>query len=314
MIIIIAAVSKDGFIGKNMAIPWRLKSDMAHFKEATDGHVVIMGRKTWESLPEKFRPLPNRRNIVITRKPEFKTEGAEVASSLEDALKFAEKDEFEKDKNVYIIGGGEIYKAALPYAEKIALTRVKTEIGEGDARFPELDNQKWNLISKKNGKKTEEDDYDFDFETYSLSLRYIEFAAVRSGNQLKTMRTIRQKGHCPFCPENLATYHKEPITYEGDYWLVTDNQWPYSGKNVHKLIISKKHAEDIKDLEPGAGEELLEIVKRIEEETGITGGGIGFRFGNPLLSGASVKHLHFQIISPQPGTQSKFYIGGNDSI
>ena len=310
MIIIIVAVSKDGFIGKKGAIPWRLKSDMEHFKTVTSGHTVVMGRKTWESLPPGFRPLPDRRNIIVSRQTDLKIDGAEIVSSLEEAFKLAEEDEIKNNKNIFICGGGEIYKQALPYAEKILITRVDKVLGDGDTLFPALPPEEWNLVSTKPGEKKEGDECGFVFETYSPNLRYVEFAAVRTGYQLKTMRIIRQKGHCPFCPENLSLYHKEPVTWEGKYWLVTDNQWPYPGKNVHKLVISKKHVEDIGELESGASEELVEIVKMTEKETGIRGGAIGFRFGDPILSGASVKHLHFQIISPKRGEeQVKFFIG-----
>ncbi|MFH0712507.1 MAG: dihydrofolate reductase [Candidatus Jorgensenbacteria bacterium] len=310
MIIIIVAVSKDGFIGKNGQIPWRLKSDMAHFKAVTSGHTVVMGRKTWESLPPNLRPLPERRNIVITRQTGFSAEGAEIVPSLEEAFRLAEEDEIKNNKNIFICGGAEIYKQALPYAEKVLITRVQKVIGDGDAKFPDLPPAEWNLISKKPGERSEGDECDFNFEIYSPNLRYIEFAAVRTGTQLKTMRTIRKEGHCPFCPENLSLYHKEPITWEGKHWVVTDSQWPYPGKNVHKLIILKKHAEDMSELPTGAGDELVAITAMVEKETDVKGGGIGFRFGDPILSGASVKHLHFQIISPKRGEEPvKFFIG-----
>ncbi len=309
MIIVIAAVSKDGFIGKKGILPWHLKSDLARFKKLTSGHIVVMGRKTWESLPAESRPLPNRRNIVITRNTDFSAEGTEIAASIEDALKLTENEELKNNKNIFIIGGGEIYNAALPYAERIIITRVDKTVGDGDVRFPALPPEKWNLVSKKPGIKSEDDECGFSFETYSPNLPYIEFINARGG-KLKTMRTIREKGHCPFCPENLSLYHKEPITWKGKHWVLTDNQWPYPDKNIHKLVILKKHAEDLSELDSGAGDELIKIADMVEKETGVSGGGIGFRFGNPLLSGATIKHLHFQIISPKKGGEPvKFFIG-----
>ena len=125
MITLVVAAARNGVIGKDGAIPWRLSDDMKRFKALTLGHTVVMGRKTWDSLPPKSRPLPGRRNIVVTRDANWKAEGAET-SSLEAALKQA--------GDIFVIGGGEIYNAALPLAHRIELTDVHRDF-EGDAVF-----------------------------------------------------------------------------------------------------------------------------------------------------------------------------------
>lgn len=127
MIRLIAARSRNGVIGKDGALPWRLRSDMRFFRKTTLGHTVIMGRKTFESLG---RPLPQRRNIVLTRCKGYRAEGVEVAHSPEEALRLCDGDAF-------VIGGEEIYRIFLPYASRIYLTEVDVEI-DGDAFFPEL--------------------------------------------------------------------------------------------------------------------------------------------------------------------------------
>ncbi len=136
-IILIAAVAQNRVIGRDNQLLWHIPADMAHFKQLTAGHTVIMGRKTWESLPPRFRPLPGRQNIVITRQASYQAEGAEVANSLEMALKQAST-----AKTAFIIGGEQIYRQALPLANRLEITEVASS-PEGDAWFPEIPLQDW---------------------------------------------------------------------------------------------------------------------------------------------------------------------------
>ena len=120
-------------LGKNNELLWHLPEDLKHFKELTTGHPVIMGRKTWESLPEKVRPLPSRTNIIVTRDPVYEARGASVAGSLVAAIEKAR--ESDGAGEIFVIGGGEIYAAALPYADRLYLTLVDDD-AEGDVFFP----------------------------------------------------------------------------------------------------------------------------------------------------------------------------------
>jgi dihydrofolate reductase len=131
-IIIIAAVAANRVIGRDNQLIWNIPEDMAHFKTLTQGHTVLMGRKTWESLPPRFRPLPGRRNIVITRQPDFVAPGAELANSLEAGLGLAASDAL-----VFIIGGAEIYQQAMALANRLEITEVALT-PEGDSWFPEI--------------------------------------------------------------------------------------------------------------------------------------------------------------------------------
>jgi dihydrofolate reductase len=130
---LVAAVARGSVIGRAGAIPWRIAEDMARFRELTTGHPVVMGRKTWESLPDRFRPLPGRRNIVVTRNPVWHADGAERAGSLEDAFRLVEGSE-----RVFVIGGGELYAKALPLADELLLTEIDADV-EGDTVFPNWD-------------------------------------------------------------------------------------------------------------------------------------------------------------------------------
>ncbi|WP_327350623.1 dihydrofolate reductase [Streptomyces sp. NBC_01304] len=136
---LIWAQTLDGVIGADNAIPWRVPEDMAHFKATTSGHPVVMGRKTWESLPPRFRPLPGRRNIVVTRDPQWAAEGAERAGSIATALELAaESPAPAAPAAAWVIGGGEIYRAALPYATTVSVTEIDSTV-KGDTYAPTLD-------------------------------------------------------------------------------------------------------------------------------------------------------------------------------
>jgi dihydrofolate reductase len=133
---LVAAVARGGVIGRHGAIPWRLPEDVAHFKSLTTGHAVVMGRRTWDSLPDRFRPLPGRRNVVVTRNDTWSADGADDAdraASLEEALALLDDEEC-----VFVIGGAEIYAAALPHADELQLTEIDLAV-DGDTFFPEWD-------------------------------------------------------------------------------------------------------------------------------------------------------------------------------
>ncbi|MFE9560778.1 dihydrofolate reductase [Streptomyces sp. NPDC006487] len=142
---LIWAQSCDGVIGADNGIPWRLPEDMAHFKATTLGHPVVMGRKTWDSLPARFRPLAGRRNIVVTRDPEWAAEGAERAGSIPEALEIAAGQAGQPRPAAtatatacWVIGGGEVYRAALAHAVMLSVTEVDTKV-VGDTHAPELE-------------------------------------------------------------------------------------------------------------------------------------------------------------------------------
>jgi dihydrofolate reductase len=154
---LIAAVARNGVIGIDNRLPWQLPADLKHFKELTTGHAVIMGRKTWESLPEKFRPLPGRRNIVVTRNDSFRAEGATVSISLPDAIAAANGDE------AFVIGGAELYKAALPLADRLQLTEIDAAY-EGDTWFPAIETTRWQETARES--HSDADGFRYAFVTY----------------------------------------------------------------------------------------------------------------------------------------------------
>jgi dihydrofolate reductase len=137
---LIVARARNGVIGKDGALPWKIPGELAHFKRTTMGHPIVMGRKTWESIG---RPLPGRRNIVVTRNGGYSAPGAEVAASLEAALTLcADADE------VFVIGGAELYAQALPRAARAVVTEIDADF-DGDARFPSLAPSEWQVVDRQ---------------------------------------------------------------------------------------------------------------------------------------------------------------------
>ncbi len=154
----IAAAAENNALGKDNDLVWHLPDDFKRFKKLTTGHPIIMGRKTYESFPS---PLPNRKHIIITRQENYKAcEKCVVVKSLEEALEIAKEDE-----QPFIIGGGEIYKQALPFTDKIELTRVHGSF-EADAFFPELNLANWELTAEEFHAKDEKHNYAFTYLTY----------------------------------------------------------------------------------------------------------------------------------------------------
>ncbi|GAA2836823.1 dihydrofolate reductase [Leucobacter komagatae] len=132
------AEARGGAIGRDGTMPWHLPEDLAHFKRVTLGAPVIMGRRTWESLPERFRPLPGRENVVVSRDPDLVIDGAQTATSLEDAIRLAGGD------RAWIMGGGQLYRDAMPFAHELVVTRIDMDVPDADTFAPEI-GAEWTL-------------------------------------------------------------------------------------------------------------------------------------------------------------------------
>lgn len=157
MITVIAAVAENNALGKENQLLWHLPDDFKRFKAITSGHYIIMGRKTFESFP---KPLPNRTHVIISRQPNYQPEGCIVVNSLEKAIEACPKTE-----EVFIIGGGEIYRQSIELADKLDLTKVHASF-EGDTYFPEINLTQWKLVFEEFHPKDDRHDYAFTFQTY----------------------------------------------------------------------------------------------------------------------------------------------------
>lgn len=160
---IVVAAAQNGVIGLDNAMPWRLSTDLKRFKALTLGRPVIMGRKTWDSIG---RPLPGRKNIVITRDTSFSPDGADVAHSLDEAIRLAsEESSLSGGQEICVIGGGEIYAQAITRADTLHITRVLADIA-GDTRFPDIDPAQWKRVSTQHFPAGERDSHATRYEIY----------------------------------------------------------------------------------------------------------------------------------------------------
>ncbi|WP_068785742.1 dihydrofolate reductase [Paenibacillus phocaensis] len=157
MITLIWAMSRNGAIGRNNQLPWRLPADLKYFKANTTGKTIVMGRKTWESMGSK--PLPNRHSVVITGDASYTAEGADVVHSVEEALTYAERGE------LMIIGGAGVFQQFLPLADRLLVTRIDEEI-EGDVFFPHFAWEDFQLVHEEQGVRDEKNPFDYRFLTY----------------------------------------------------------------------------------------------------------------------------------------------------
>jgi len=164
-IVLIAAVARNGVIGRDNALLWHLPEDLAHFRRHTAGHAVVMGRRTWDSLPPRFRPLPGRRNIVVTRNPQWQADGAERAASPEAARALLSGTPL-----AFVIGGAALYAATLPWADELLLTEIDRDF-EGDTRFPAWDRADFVEVAREPYRAAASNDFGFDFTTYRRTTR-----------------------------------------------------------------------------------------------------------------------------------------------
>lgn len=158
MTTIVVAMGEKNEIGSDNQLLWHLPKDLKHFKELTSGHPIIMGRKTYESID---KALPNRTNIVVSRKKDWFQEGVLIVGSIKEAVKFAKK----IDENIFIIGGGNIYEQTMEIADRLEVTLVKTQL-KADTFFPKINSKIWKLSEEICHEKDEKNQYDFCFQTY----------------------------------------------------------------------------------------------------------------------------------------------------
>ncbi|MES9994441.1 MAG: type 3 dihydrofolate reductase [Candidatus Thiodiazotropha sp.] len=154
LISLIAAVANNGVIGVDNSLPWRLPADLKHFKSLTMGKPIVMGRRTWESLPGI---LPGRRHIVVSRNPKYRAEGCELVYSVDEALQLAAE-----AAEIMIVGGGGLYRQMLPRADRLYLTLVEADV-EGDAYFPEIDWSQWHQLSRESHAADERNPFAYSF-------------------------------------------------------------------------------------------------------------------------------------------------------
>lgn len=155
---LVYAQSQNGVIGIRNELPWRLPADLEHFKDLTTGHTIVMGRKTYESIG---RALPNRRSVVVSRNPRFRPDGVDVVVSLDEALRSCEGED-----EVFVIGGAELFRAAVPQADRVYRTVVHATL-EGDVTLPEIDHERWTLVESNHKDADERNVHPVTFQRFN---------------------------------------------------------------------------------------------------------------------------------------------------
>lgn len=299
---IIVAMDMNLAIGKGGKLPWagKLPADMERFKHLTMGHPVIMGRKTWQSLPDKYRPLLGRRNIVVTRHiGSFNTGGAEICGSLEEALNLVIE-----QAEVFIIGGGEIYKQALQYADRLYVTWLDTNV-DGDIFFPPIFtlNSPWVKVFSEHHTADAKNLYDYNFWTLE-KWPVVNPSNGRTEEYRKELIAIADSGRCPFCPGGHTltdSVQQKDFVHENGSWLVKFNNHPLSGADQHFTLILKNHKWRANELTANETAELFRAVDWIIQRYSVRGGALFMREGDSTLTGATVGHLHAQYVVPKAG-------------
>lgn len=301
---IIAAVADNGVIGRQGELPWKLSADLRRFKALTIGKTVIMGRKTFDSIVRRLgHPLPDRQSVVLTRDPAFHAAGCTVVDSLHEAI-----DAVRDRGEVFVLGGEQIYRLFLPFAERLYLTQVHAEC-KGDARFPDFSQFAWKEEAQERQEADDKNEFPFTFVTMQRGLllrqpsdpnfgSFVYMPNARHDTQRAVMERILATGVCPFCPEHRDAGELGEILMRSGYWEARKNRWPYCNTRVHVLFIPHLHVESISELSLAATNDLMMLVSACEEEYGIKGGAFAIRTGNPALNGGTVHHLHAHLIAP----------------
>ncbi len=302
---IIAAVAENSVIGQNGKIPWDLPDDRKHFAELTKGHKVIVGRKTYESIIKQLGHfLIERQAIILTRQENFPAlDQDETAKSWEDAL---EKTRGEKE--VFVIGGAEIYALAIPEAKRMYITKIHVQC-DGNTIFPRslFNISEWQETFSEPHTRDQNNEYDYTFAIFERkewkvntereTESFVNLDNARLDEQREIMKTIQKERFCPFCPKYYSKSELEPIIKQGKYWHIRKNRWPYENTQTHFVIIHNKHVEKLSEINPQAAQELFKLAQWVEKEYKISGGGLCLRFGDININGGTVLHLHAHIIT-----------------
>lgn len=300
-----AAMSTNRVIGVKNRLPWHLPADLAYFKSLTAGHPVIMGSKTYQALPPNQRPLPDRTNIVLTRDPKKQFKEAITVTSLAQAIKQAEP--ASGGQEIFIIGGAQIFQLALPLVHRIYLTVVETEITDGDAYFPELDPVRWQEDEIGRFKIDDRHQFNGRFLILKRTNQYpiVEPSNGRSPKYRSELQEILTTGVCPFCPQG-KTINTQAVLRKTDYWYATPNAYPLKNSLFHFMITPWRHITNVNDISTAEWQDFVQLRRWLTNQYNLTGDALYVRSGEPLVTGASVAHLHWQIIVPASQIEVNF--------
>lgn len=298
---IIVAMDLQRVIGSQRKLPWQgqLPDDLKRFKQLTWGHPVIMGRRTFESIGQR---LPGRTNIVVSSSLiEPSAENVEIARSIQEALKIAERSNGSNE--IFVIGGAELYRAALPLANRMYITHIEG-VFNGNAYFPEFDEDEWMRATSQTFKKDERNKYSCKTVTYiriKNSVRKVvdPTYAERDPAYKQVIDQIASEGICPFCKDSFKYHPRQILKTEGN-WFITQSMTPYENTLYHFIILDiSTHRESVNELEPSDLTAILNLINWAVNEYKLKGFGVCMRSGLTKMTGATVCHIHAHLIVPE---------------
>jgi dihydrofolate reductase len=311
---IIVATDENGLIGRRPdpslpgETPWQgqLPIDMKYFQDQTLNRSVLLARPTYMSIPEKFRPLINRTNLIWTRQKNLFEEGACTVNSLNEAFECSPGEE------LMICGGGQLYATAMedPRVDMILRTRVLCSF-QGNIHFPEIDENEWVRIDAEHHAAEGKNLYGCTFETYvRRSAMIVDPRNGRGSDYQKELLAIQRSRLCPFCPGGKTlTAGTDPVIAENDKWVAINSHTPIENTAFHWVIFPKRHMTELKEITGDDWEAYLEIVELLKKRHGVIGGAPNIREGDTEITGATVRHLHFNYIVPFKGIAVCVYFG-----
>lgn len=307
----IVATDRNWGIGLNGQLPWpKVKQDMAYFRQLTTGHPVVLGSKTYDSLPENFRPLPNRTTIEVSKQKEVGgsiTSGHVVRSNFVDAL--AEASKSPGSEVIFLIGGGQLYRELLPACNQVYRTRIDGEFVT-DTFFPHLEEERWQLLETHDF-TDEGSGLSGAFEVYQNLMLPEEVCCPSSAwpgsDYSHCLLAINTLGACPFCVGGYTRQNQE-VLLERDGWCVTINRFKKEAK-THIMLIPDRHVRLLEELRDTERLALFQVLEEAKALAGIENGMLYVRQGDMATTGASVGHLHLQFAEPNPGETIPVYIG-----
>ncbi len=302
---ITVAISDNGVIGKNGNDLWNMPAHLERSGQLTKkADRIVIGRATHDFKVARLRKqIPKRETIVITGNRNYIARtGYKVAHSFEDAI-----NSINNSEQVFVIGGAEMYRLAMPYADRIYVTRLHTEI-DSDILFPEISSSEWKIVSKASSYRNNLNPYDYSFEVHERrelrknimtnkgSTKFTNPNASHNPKLRSLLEGYQKNGICPFCPEHLLPDHTREILKTGHYWLITHNAWPLPHTKHHfLLILHKRHVDDIGDLTPEEWSELLDHYRYLKAKFQIQGCGFFIQSGDITKNKSSIAHTHVEI-------------------
>jgi len=300
---IIVATDRNWLIGDRPdptlsgTTPWQgqLPVDMRYFKAQTKNRPVIFARPTYESISEKHRPLIGRTNVIWTRQETYDVEGTTTVHSLDEAF------DLFPNQELMICGGGHLYRVALedPRVDIVLRTRVDGEFN-GNVYFPALDEDEWRLIHSDFRQADGENLQNCAFETYvRKSAMLVDPRNARTPEYVAELLKIQRSRKCPFCPDGKTlTAGEDEIIAQNNFWYAIRTHTPVKGAEHHWVIISKTHLTSLQEVAGAYWSEMERLLRGLQRMHEVTGGALFVREGDTEVSGATVRHIHFNYVVP----------------